>query len=343
VLRRAKLLLLFSRDEYRKHLFKSRVSYLCNYYILYFGSIIRRNKEVVAISLIEHIGDIIANEPISREIRKRYPSATIIWFVRKPYKELVTYNPYIDKVYTVYCLTTWIKIQEKIKFEAVYDLHFNGRSCNNCHVPLKKENVNDSINYTNYFNFGGLLKAVCLHNRLEISDNRPHMYIPVKIEAKIKLLIPNENYIVVHCCSNELIKDWVNDKWDQLVREIIGDLKFHVVEIGTHSNLNIESDLYHNLCSDLSILQSAAVIKKAKLFVGIDSGPAHMANALEIPGIILLGEYFFGMKNFNPYSGYYTYLENCRLIHSSDKVKSITVDTVIKSIEELLKFSSLVI
>jgi ADP-heptose:LPS heptosyltransferase len=341
VLKQIKQVFSFYRDEYRKHLFKSRVSYLINYFGLLFSSYLNRNRKLVAISLIEHIGDIIANEPISREIRKKHPSSTIIWLVRKPFKELIKYNPNIDKVLTVYCLTTWIRIHEKIKFEAVYDLHFNGRSCNICHVPLIKENVNDSINSTNYFNYGGLLKSVCLHNRIELSDTRPRMYIPVKIINKSKSLVPNDNYVVVHCCSNEIIKDWDNDKWNQLVRKIIDDFKYYIIEIGTHCIINNESKLYLNLCSKLSILQSAAVIKKAKLFIGIDSGPAHMANAVDTPGIVLLGEYFFGMKNFNPYSGNYGSLENCRIIHSSGKVKSISVDSVLKNMEELLKLSSL--
>ena len=209
-------------------------------------------------------------------------------------------------------------------------------------MALKKDYVDDSIDGTNYFNYGGLLKAVCLHNKIEISDATPQMYIPAKIINKSKFLIPDENYVVIHCCSNEPIKDWDNNKWDQLVK-ITDDFKYHVIEIGTNSVINTESDLYHNFCGKISILQSAFVIKEAKLFIGIDSGPAHMANAVGTPGIILLGEYYFGMKNFNPFSGNYGSLENCRIIHSSDIVKSITVDSVIKSVEELLRLSSLVI
>jgi heptosyltransferase-3 len=343
VFKKIKRIFSFYRDEYRKHLFKSRVSYLISYYELIFSSYLNRNKKLVAISLIEHIGDIIANEPISREIRKKHPTSTIIWFVRKPFKELIKYNPNIDKVLTVYCLTTWIKIREKIKFEAVYDLHFNGRSCNHCHVPLKKENVNNLINGTNYFNYGGLLKAVSLHNKIEVLDTTPQIYIPFKIIIKSERFIPKDKFIVVHCSSNETIKDWDKKKWEQLVKILIDENTFRVVEIGSDSKINIDSEYYLNLCGKTSILQSAAIIKKATLFIGIDSGPAHMANALDTPGIILLGEYYFGMKNFNPYAGNYGSLENCRIIHSSDTVKSITVDSVIKNMKELLKLSCLVI
>lgn len=332
-----KLIFSFYRDEYRKHLLKSRVSYLINYYELRISSFLNKKNKLVAISLIEHIGDLIANEPLSREIRKKHPTSTIIWFVRKPYKELLKYNPNIDKVFTVYCLTTWIKIRDKIKFEAVYDLHFNGRSCNTCYCPLIKENTDDSINGTNYFNFGGLLKAVSLHNKIEASDTTPLVYIPSGIINKGKIYNQREDYIVVHCSSNELIKDWEDCKWNDLAQKIIADYKYHVIEIGMNNKIKIDSDFYHDLCGKLSILESAEVIKNAKLFIGIDSGPAHMANATGTPGLVLFGEYYFGMKNYNPFSGNYGLSKRCRLVYSDNLVKDISVENVIENFHSLLK------
>jgi heptosyltransferase-3 len=337
VLKRVRQIFTIYRDEYRKHLIKSKASYIINYYRLLCIQYLKGKNLIVAISLIEHIGDIIANEPISRELRKKHPSSYIIWFVRKPYKELLKYNPNIDKVLTVYCLTTWIKIREKIKFEAVYDLHFNGRSCNQCHVALKKENVDDSVNGTNYFSYGGLLKAVCLHNKIDVSDTIPQMYIPLKIINSSRIFIRYENYVVVHCSSNESIKDWDNNKWDQVVKKIIDGYKYHIIEIGTSNMINTDSDFYHNLCGKLSILQSAVVMKYAKSFIGIDSGPAHMANAIGTPGVVLFGEYYFGMKNYNPYSGEFGSLKKCRLIYSESSVKNIPLESVIENLHSLLK------
>ena len=340
MLKRVRQIFTIYGDEYRKHLIKSKTSYLINYFRLLYIQFLKDKNKIVAISLIEHIGDIIANEPISRELRKKHPDSAIIWFVRKPYRELLKYNPDVDKVLTVYCLTTWIKIREKNKFEAVYDLHFNGRSCNQCHVALKKENVDDSINNTNYFYYGGLLKAVSLHNRIEVSDTFPRMYIPLKVRYKSERFIPEEKFIVVHCSSNETVKDWDIEKWDYLIKKIFEDYKYHVVEIGSVSSLGIESDYYHNLCGKLSILQSASIISNAQAFIGIDSGPAHMANALGTPGVILLGEYYFGMKNYNPYSGNYGSLKLCRLVQSNSFVKNISTDIVMDNFESLLKETS---
>ncbi len=296
-------------------------------------------KKIVAICLVEHIGDIVANEPISREVRKQHPKAIIVWVTRKPYKELLKFNPAINKVITVTCLTSWIKIQKKVRFEAIYDLHFNGRACNICNIPLRKKNVDESINPTNYLNHGGLLKVVCLHNKIDVSDTTPQMYIPTTTYKKTNALVPIEKYIVIHCSSNELIKDWEIEKWNQLVKAILEKYNLHVVEIGASSNLSVQSTRYHNFCGRLSILESAAVIKKSLLFIGIDSGPAHMANAVGTAGVILLGEYYFGMKNYNPYSGNYGNLRNCRIIQSKNSVKNISVDEVLKNVNELIELT----
>jgi heptosyltransferase-3 len=48
----------------------------------------------------------------------------------------------------------------------------------------------------------------------------------------------------------------------------------------------------------------AKIISGADFFLGIDSGPTHIANAFEIPGLILLGD-FKNFKNHMPYSGAY--------------------------------------
>ena len=51
-------------------------------------------------------------------------------------------------------------------------------------------------------------------------------------------------------------------------------------------------------------METAEVIRRADLFIGIDSGPAHLANAVGTPGVILLGAYG-GFRSYLPYSGGY--------------------------------------
>ena len=46
------------------------------------------------------------------------------------------------------------------------------------------------------------------------------------------------------------------------------------------------------------------MIRRARFFVGVDSGPAHLANALRVPGVVLLGR-FYNFRQYMPFTGFY--------------------------------------
>lgn len=327
-------IIILVRKKNKVHKFLSYISFSKLYISLTIIKLFKKN--VIGICLIEHIGDIIANEPISREVRRKHPKSIIIWFVRNPYKTLLKYNPAIDKVYTVNCLTSWIWLKERFTFEAIYELHFSGRACNVCNLPLIKINSDTPISSQNYLNHGSLLKAVCLDNKITVEDEFPKIYIPKKYFTSIQKKISLTKYIVIHCNSNETIKDWGKDNWEELIEQIISEYQYSVIEVGIKSSLTCANPVYYNYCGKLKLLETAALIKNASLFIGIDSGPAHMANASGTCGIVLLGEYYFGMKNYNPYSGNYALGRKCRLVYSAESVKKNSVEVVLKNINNLL-------
>jgi ADP-heptose:LPS heptosyltransferase len=284
--------------------------------------------------MIEHMGDIIAQEPISRLARYEYPNSKTIWFVKKPYISLLKHNPYIDIIITVPCLSTWIWIKNKIKFDFIYEMHLKGRFCPKCKIPLNKDIYDENITGLNYFNYGGLLKSSCLHNKINFLNIAPEIYLPS--ELSIKSMQSLEKYIVLHCKSNEEIKDWENHKWEKLIDLILSNSQLQIIEVGSKSTLNVINERYKNLCGKLSILETAELIKNALLFCGIDSGPAHIANAVGTPGVLLFGEYFYEIKNQNPYTGNYGENLKCRFIRSQGFVKDIEIHAVFDAINDFL-------
>lgn len=66
------------------------------------------------------------------------------------------------------------------------------------------------------------------------------------------------------------------------------------------------------------MLETAEVIGQAGLFVGIDSGPAHMANAMGTDGVILLGQ-LFDFTDYLPYSGRYKQGEGVTILNDFGK------------------------
>ena len=70
------------------------------------------NRKRIAIGLIEHMGDIVACEPVARYLRKLHPDAEITWVVREDYREMTDSNPHIDHTLSINCLSDWIRVTE---------------------------------------------------------------------------------------------------------------------------------------------------------------------------------------------------------------------------------------
>jgi ADP-heptose:LPS heptosyltransferase len=286
----------------------------------------------IVINLIEHFGDIVACEPVARYVKSRHPNAFLVWTVRKPYRELVLHNPAIDQVFVLSCFTEWIYIAKSGLFDEIIDLIPQNRECPFCRKTLLKHSGNTEITIETYYKYGNLLAAFCQSAGIPVIEDQPKLHIPHETAQRIDILGLPERFIVAHCSSNEESRDWTQKKWRQLTQNIINNLDLPVVEIGLQPLLDLKSDRYVNLCGQLSLLETAEVIRRAKLFIGIDSGPAHLANAAGTFGIILLGEYRI-FKRYMPYSGAYKTGENARIIHADGTASVISVDEVYEAVK----------
>lgn len=292
-------------------------------------------RKVVVINLFEHFGDIVACEPVARYARRTYPDAFILWSVRKPFRELVEHNSSIDGILTVKCLSEWILLRKSGLFDEIIDLYLHNRECPICRRPLRKDTGNTDITTENYYNYGNLLGVFCQGAGIPALDDSPRLTIPQSEVNKIDLLGLPGDFIVVHCVSNDSGRNWDREKWRQLVENVIRDFGIHVVEIGLQPLLELDSARYVDLCGKLSLLGTAEVIRRARLFVGIDSGPAHLANAIGTFGIVLLGRYS-NFDRYMPYSGKFKTGENARIIYAVGPAAEISVDTAYNALSEKL-------
>ena len=196
-------------------------------------------KHIVAIGLIEHMGDIVACEPVSRYVRKIYPDSYIVWVISEKYRELVDHNPYIDETYTVSCLTEWILLKQSKIFNEIIDLHIQRRVCPACEIPLPKQNGRLDITLDNYYHHGNLLSAFSQNAGLPILDDKPNVYIPSNVAQSVDDLNLLDEYIVFHCLSNEPCRDWTDEKWIKLAEAITQKYNIKIVEVGHQSVLNL--------------------------------------------------------------------------------------------------------
>jgi heptosyltransferase-3 len=304
------------------HIFKAHfLGYTTAVRLYFIKAGLRKGQELIAVIRTEHFGDIVAAEPISRYVRELHPKGYVIWFVKPSFHELVDYNPQIDEVLKEFCVTQRRTLIGTGIFDKVYELQFsNNNQCKKCDVVTDNAVANDrGINVFNYFNFGNLLEVfaktsgIIPSNGHFPSDDQPQLYLQKKHRTRVDALQLTEPYIIVHCQSNFAPKDWPADRWEQLIHWLTENYDYQIVEIGLNSNLQIKSTRYKNLCGQLSILETAEVIRRAEYFIGLDSGPSHLGNATGTFGIILMGA-LTTFASYNPYSGGYGRQENARLV-----------------------------
>ena len=287
------------------------------------------SRELIAIGLIQHIGDIVASEPVVRRIRSDYSDAFLVWCVRNPYRELVESFGLVDATLPVRCLTEWILLRKLAAFDQIIDLHVNRQACSVCPILLRKPEDQSGITLTNYYEFGSLTEVYSQIVQRSLDDAQPRLHIPDAAVARVNQLNLPKRFVTFHARSEQAVRDWVNERWLKLAEKIFNEFKMPLVEVGLVTSMPSKPNAFPSvdLCGQLSLLETAEVIRRSELFIGIDSGPAHLANAVGTPGIILLGSYF-RFPTRMPFSGTYSDPQKCRIIRAKGSMSDISVDEV---------------
>jgi ADP-heptose:LPS heptosyltransferase len=135
-----------------------------------------------------------------------------------------------------------------------------------------------------------LLHSYQVASGLPIKDEYPKLYLSDTEKALFNSLKKSGNYAVLHV-ENRALKNFrkvYGINWSQIV-ELLNEQGTQVFTIGS-DNPNIIGTTYIKT----SIREMIALIYQAELFLGVDSGPSHIAASLKIPSIL-----FFGAVNPN--------------------------------------------
>lgn len=133
-------------------------------------------------------------------------------------------------------------------------------------------------------------------------DDRPRSRLAVtpnsvrSMAAKLDRLNfdPNQNYAVIHPVAAFDSKRWPLENFAEAAC-FLNENGFRCIAIGSHDD---ERDLggLRDLCDfpllatgDLNLPETTALLSKAELFVGNDSGIAHMAAAVNTPSVVIYG------------------------------------------------------
>ena len=298
-------------------------------------------KSVRIIILPEHIGDVIAFTPFAEKLALENKNSYIVWLIKPIYLPIIKNNHYINYCISIFCDGVSEKFSKNKLFE-IYDVRFNGNNfCPICQTERKYQKIDEDFNLENYYEYGSLLEIFSKLAKMPMKKEAWQPIIKIDNQTRLKIDLKNlpQKFICIHTTSNDINREWQYDKWKQLISEIFKKYNIKIVQIGLHDHLQIKNANFIDLCGKLSLIETAEVIKRAEIFIGIDSGPAHMANALGVKSVILLGKYR-NVTNYMPFSGNFANGINSKIIYNSKiKCPEIEVETVFSELQLLLNIN----
>lgn len=279
----------------------------------------------ILIIRLSSLGDVLLTTPVIRALKKKYPEASIDFFVREEYADVVKLNPNIDVVYALprsEKVKILVKMLKGNNYDFVVDLQNNFRtrfivsSLNKLTYSFKKPTwdkyllVRFKIN--RYKEIKSITERYCESIQgLKLDKGGLELYLPQSVETES---LPGKNNIGICPGSKHFTKRWPVEYFVELGN----DLKqkgYEILIFGGSDDKTI-CDLISsqvrgaiNLCNENNLYKTATEMKSCKLVVCNDSGLMHVASAVNIPVLAIFGSSVreFG---FSPYGVPNLILEN---------------------------------
>ena len=257
----------------------------------------------VGILLAEHLGDIVAAEPILQALTEKFPEAKITWIIKPAFRALLENHPQIDRLIDEESVLFSMYLTQKHPFDVFYNLHMNDLR-SDAFFPgrflANPKATSLGLTKANYLHQNNLLEVVSQLADLGKLGGYPTIYLDNEEQNNIL----SHPYWVIHRKSNAQMRDWQDAYWCQLIDQIIAENEVEVIEIGVIEPLAYQSPKFRSLVGKTSLNETLHIIRGAEYFIGVESGPAHIANAFRIPALILCGR-FVNFDHYNVYSGAY--------------------------------------
>jgi len=260
------------------------------------------------------IGDIVLTSPVIRCLRKKYPKAKIHYLTKGSNKTILEANPYIDKIQIFErSLSESISSLKQEKYDLIVDLHKNLRTMR-VRWALRCPCISfDKLNLKKWLlvNFGwNRLPDLHIVDRylygltaIDVSNDGLGLeyFIPAKEEIDLTTKYGLKEKPITFCIGGKFAtKKLPVHKMIEIVNVLGGT----VLLLGGPEDLpaanKIASECFGNalnLCGELSLNQSASVVKQSSVIVTHDTGMMHIAAAFNRPIVSIWGNTIpeFGM------------------------------------------------
>ncbi len=271
-------------------------------------------------------GDLIVSTPGLKQLRNKYPQDEIVLLVRSEYEDVLKNNPNVNRILSFDFsirnkkpferisaeLSFWKKIRKE-KFDVLISLQPGDRiaflafiSGAKIRIAPRKQSFwflfnkhvevyEDTISYLDYYN-----KLISAFTN-ESVNYKTEFFVSEENEQWTEEFLRTNNLqnddklIVIHPGASEPTKIWQSKNYAELIGKISSEKNFKVLIIAGPKEEKIVQEILEKVKSknvffynSKDVNLTAALIKKAKLFISNDTGTRHLAVALKIPVIALM-------------------------------------------------------
>lgn len=275
----------------------------------------RFEAERIGIVKLGAIGDVVNSLPFVNRLRAAAPAAKITWIIAPLAHGLVAGHAAVDEfiVADVKRSASWRPLLRELRarrFDLVIDLQRILKSA----VIARATGARHRVGFDRSRSKEGawlfatdripanLRPGVTVAQYLEFADflgcppQAPRYDLPVEAFAPPAA---NEKRIVVHTGATKIANRWYSEKWAALCARLVKELGAtvhlsgsaneadEIAAIRARAGVDANSIVSHS--GQLSLKQTGGLIASSRLFIGPDTGPLHMAAAVNTPVVALFG------------------------------------------------------
>lgn len=278
--------------------------------------------ERVLVIKLRYLGDVLLSTPVLAALRTAFPGARLSMLVNQGTEVMLAENPHLDEVLIVERSGSPLRqlrfaaALRRRRFDLVVDLtdgdraailsrltgapvrvgfnrgdRWRGRLYTHL-VPVRQQPVPMVRQHLMALETLGIPVDPSLPVlRIRASDESAAVVALASIE-----ITPGERFVAIHPGARWWFKSWPAHQFAGLIDYIQGKLGLKVALLGGDQDQGIAKAILEHvdtgcrsLVGRLTVLEMAALLRRAALFVGNDSGPMHIAAALDTPVIGLFG------------------------------------------------------
>jgi len=242
--------------------------------------ILRTGRRPVIFSRYTGMGDIICTIPAARVLMQRHPGATFIYNCHRDFVDVPRLAGLTNRVTTLGAIGV-VGHWYRWLLDGFY--HF----AHGDDTPGKVATEPMVVEFCRQFS-------------LPVTEDHPRINAGAAAQEKVRALLAQKNLdpgrlILIHPGPSWTVKEWPREQWTSLVAALSEKGYTSIAQLGVGRYMNFGKVAVEpvpgavSLVDELSVEDCFAVISRAKLFIGIDSGLLHIASCTRTPAVALWG------------------------------------------------------